>query len=61
MGRKNTTYVITASNPDGSQYQDAVDRAIGSTSGVAAYGDTDRDNRVQAIRDAGLTPHVRQA
>lgn len=56
-----TTYVITASHPDGTPYRDEVGQATGRPSSVAAYGDQDRDWRVALIEAAGLTPHVRPA
>lgn len=63
-----TTYVITATHPDGTPYLDdlsqALAKAFGGTvksTGITAYGDADRDQRVAAIRTAGLVPHVRKA
>ena len=60
------TYVITATHPDGTPYEDRATAAINKhavvkSTGVTAYGDADRDQRVAAIRAAGLTPHVRKA
>ncbi|BBA99262.1 hypothetical protein RVR_5804 [Actinacidiphila reveromycinica] len=55
------TYVVTASNPDGTPYTDALGKHAVVTGGAAAYGDADRDERVAAIEAAGLTPHVRPA
>lgn len=61
-----TTYVITATHPDGSPYRDNLARALAGRSvvladGIAAYGEKDRADRERAIRAAGLTPHVRKA
>ena len=60
------TYVITATHPDGTPYEDPATGAINKhavvkSTGITAYGDTDRDQRVAAIRSAGLIAHVRKA
>lgn len=61
-----TTYIITATHPDGRPYRDNLSKALDGHSvvkadGIAAYGEKDRADRERAIRAAGLTPHVRKA
>lgn len=61
-----TTYVISATYPDGRPYRDDLSKALDGHSvvqadGIAAYGETDRAEREAAIRAAGLVPHVRKA
>lgn len=56
-----TTYIITATYPDGRPYRDALGKHATVGGGVAAYGEKDRDQRMAAIRAAGLVPHARKA
>lgn len=61
-----TTYVVTATYPDGRPYRDDLSRALDGhcvvkSDDIAAYGETDRADREAAIRAAGLIPHVRKA
>lgn len=56
-----TTYVITATHPDGTPYQDQVSTNLHTPAVVTVYNTTDRDQRVTVIEAAGLTAHVREA
>lgn len=53
-----TTYVITATHPDGTPYQDQVSTNLHTPAVVTVYNTTDRDQRITAIQDAGYTAHV---
>ncbi|MFE2911432.1 hypothetical protein [Kitasatospora indigofera] len=54
-------YVITATSPDGTAYQDELSKLTGQPASAAVYGDEDRDRRIAVIEAAGLIPHVRNA
>lgn len=57
-----TTYVITATHPDGRPYQTTADRNLRSTqpSAFVATSPAERDSKVREIRAADLTPHVQE-
>lgn len=61
-----TTYIISATYPDGRPYRDNLSKALDGHSvvkaeGIAAYSESERADRERAIRAAGLTPHTRKA
>jgi hypothetical protein len=54
------TYVVTASNADGSPYQDRLSSTLGVPASAAVHGEQDLAARQAAADQAGVTLHVRQ-
>ncbi|MFF1868030.1 hypothetical protein [Kitasatospora herbaricolor] len=54
------TYVVTATNADGSPYQDRFSSALGVPASVTVHGSQDLAARQTAAEQVGVTLNVRQ-
>ncbi|MCX5213143.1 hypothetical protein OG689_28410 [Kitasatospora sp. NBC_00240] len=55
------TYVVTATNADGSAYQDRLSSALGTTASATVHGSQDLADRQAAADQAGVTLNIHQA
>jgi len=60
MADSQPTYVVTATNADGSAYQDRLSSALGVPASATVHGPEDLATRQVAAEQAGITLHVRQ-